>query len=189
MYITRPSPEGAVSCRGVTSGNYWVSSPKSKYRVPYGGMLDTLACSVWPSWGSNPLPTNPRADTLPRGHWAGSFHCNQTNQTTSTCDIQHCGKLKYQGAISELFPRHCDSSSSQISGGHNIHAQVTNVAVRTIKEGRELRVQPYNEYRKRFNLKPYASFREFTGETTAFELWWYPLLTRPWQEPQHTFLP
>lgn len=48
-----------------------------------------------------------------------------------------------------------------------MHAHVTNVAVRTIKEGRLLRVQPYNEYRKRFNLKPYTSFREFTGERTV----------------------
>lgn len=55
----------------------------------------------------------------------------------------------------------------QISGGHNIHAHVTDVAVRTIREGRELRVQPYNEYRKRFNLKPYTSFREFAGERTV----------------------
>lgn len=44
---------------------------------------------------------------------------------------------------------------------------MTYVAVRTIREGRQLRVQPYNEYRKRFNLKPYTSFREFTGELTV----------------------
>ncbi len=33
-----------------------------------------------------------------------------------------------------------------------------------IKESRATRVQPYNEYRKKFNLKPYTSFYEFTGE-------------------------
>lgn len=83
--------------------------------------------------------------------------------------VHRCRKLEYQGTTSELSSGHCDPPPPQISGGHNIPAQVTNVAVRTIKEGRELRMQPYNEYRKRFNLKPYASFREFTGETTAFE--------------------
>lgn len=33
-----------------------------------------------------------------------------------------------------------------------------------IKESRVLRLQPFNQYRKRFNLKPYTSFSEFTGE-------------------------
>lgn len=55
----------------------------------------------------------------------------------------------------------------QIGGGHNINAVVTHVAVSTIKESRQLRIQPFNEYRKRFNLEPYASFREFAGETNS----------------------
>lgn len=42
---------------------------------------------------------------------------------------------------------------------------VSKVAVGTIKESRELRIQPFNEYRKRFNLEPYTSFRDFTGKT------------------------
>uniref|UniRef100_A0A3Q2V4S7 Prostaglandin G/H synthase 1 n=2 Tax=Haplochromis burtoni TaxID=8153 RepID=A0A3Q2V4S7_HAPBU len=50
----------------------------------------------------------------------------------------------------------------QIGGGHNINAMVTKVAVGTIKESRELRLQSFNQYRKRFNLTPYTSFREFT---------------------------
>lgn len=45
-----------------------------------------------------------------------------------------------------------------------MHPVVTHVAVRTIKESRELRIQPFNEYRKRFNLEPYTSFRQFTGK-------------------------
>lgn len=82
----------------------------------------------------------------------------------NTSVITHYGIEK----IVDSFSRQV---AGQISGGHNIPAQVTNVAVRTIKEGRELRVQPYNEYRKRFNLKPYASFREFTeNEEIAQEL-------------------
>ena len=44
-----------------------------------------------------------------------------------------------------------------------MHPVVTHVAVRTIKESRELRFQSFNEYRKRFNLEPYTSFRQFTG--------------------------
>ena len=56
----------------------------------------------------------------------------------------------------------------QIGGGHNINAVATNVAVGTIKESRQLRIQPFNEYRKRFNLEPYTSFRQFTGKTSSF---------------------
>lgn len=46
-------------------------------------------------------------------------------------------------------------------------AVLTDVAVRTIKESRQLRLQSFNEYRKRFNLQPYTSFRHFTGEKCA----------------------
>uniref|UniRef100_A0A8C1XCM9 Prostaglandin G/H synthase 1 n=1 Tax=Cyprinus carpio TaxID=7962 RepID=A0A8C1XCM9_CYPCA len=52
----------------------------------------------------------------------------------------------------------------EIGGGHNIHPVVRKVAEGVIIESRELRLQPFNEYRKRFNLKPYTSFSEFTGE-------------------------
>lgn len=55
----------------------------------------------------------------------------------------------------------------QIGGGHNVPAVVTDVAVRTMKESRQLRLQPFNEYRKRFNLPPYTSFRHFTGKNRA----------------------
>ena len=58
-------------------------------------------------------------------------------------------------------------NSLQIGGGHNVPAVMTDVAVRTIKESRQLRLQPFNEYRKRFNLQPYTSFRHFTGKNYA----------------------
>ncbi|XP_061732642.1 prostaglandin G/H synthase 1 isoform X3 [Nerophis ophidion] len=61
--------------------------------------------------------------------------------------------------------------AGQIGGGYNIHSVVTPVAVGAIKESRQLRMQPFNEYRKRFNLKPYTSFREFTdNEEVALTL-------------------
>lgn len=52
----------------------------------------------------------------------------------------------------------------QIGGGQNTPAAVTHVSEEVIQEGRELRVQPFNQYRKRFNLKPYTSFFELTGK-------------------------
>ncbi|NXA49871.1 PGH1 synthase, partial [Nothocercus julius] len=61
-----------------------------------------------------------------------------------------------------------DSFSRQIAGriggGQTINANVLKVAVGVIKESRQLRLQPFNEYRKRFGMKPYASFQELTGE-------------------------
>lgn len=52
----------------------------------------------------------------------------------------------------------------QIGGGHNSHEAVLKVAEMVIRESRATRVQPFNEYRKKFNLKPYSSFEEFTGK-------------------------
>ncbi|NWU93646.1 PGH1 synthase, partial [Upupa epops] len=54
--------------------------------------------------------------------------------------------------------------AGRIGGGQNIHRDVLKVAVGVIKESRELRLQPFNEYRKRFGMKPYKSFQELTGE-------------------------
>lgn len=51
----------------------------------------------------------------------------------------------------------------QIGGTQTINANVLKVAVGVIKESRQLRLQPFNEYRKRFGMKPYESFQELTG--------------------------
>ncbi|PKU28263.1 prostaglandin g h synthase hypothetical protein [Limosa lapponica baueri] len=52
----------------------------------------------------------------------------------------------------------------QIGGTQTINANVLQVAIGVIKESRQLRLQPFNEYRKRFGMKPYKSFQELTGE-------------------------
>ncbi|XP_032838497.2 prostaglandin G/H synthase 1 [Tyto alba] len=54
--------------------------------------------------------------------------------------------------------------AGRIGGGQTINANILNVAVGVIKESRQLRLQPFNEYRKRFGMKPYKSFQELTGE-------------------------
>ncbi|KAG7490924.1 prostaglandin G/H synthase 1-like [Solea senegalensis] len=54
--------------------------------------------------------------------------------------------------------------AGQIGGGHNTHEAVLKVTGMVIKESRAARVQPFNEYRKKFNLKPYTSFDEFTDD-------------------------
>uniref|UniRef100_A0AAQ4RFZ5 Prostaglandin G/H synthase 1 n=1 Tax=Gasterosteus aculeatus aculeatus TaxID=481459 RepID=A0AAQ4RFZ5_GASAC len=73
--------------------------------------------------------------------------------------------------IEKLVDAFSRQVAGQVGGGYNIHAAVTNVAVVTIKESRQLRMQPFNEYRKRFNLQPYTSFSQFTdNEEIAREL-------------------
>lgn len=82
----------------------------------------------------------------------------------NTSIVSHYGIEKLVSAFSR-------QPAGQIGGGHNINAIVANVAVKTIEEARLLRVQPFNEYRKRFHLKPYSSFREFNdNEEIAREL-------------------
>ncbi|XP_075376259.1 prostaglandin G/H synthase 1 isoform X3 [Mycteria americana] len=54
--------------------------------------------------------------------------------------------------------------AGRIGGVQTINANILNVAVGVIKESRQLRLQPFNEYRKRFGMKPYKSFQELTGE-------------------------
>ncbi|NXK51358.1 PGH1 synthase, partial [Chauna torquata] len=64
-------------------------------------------------------------------------------------------------ALVESFTK---QTAGRIGGGQTINANVLKVAVGVIKESRQLRLQPFNEYRKRFGMKPYKSFQELTGE-------------------------
>ncbi|XP_025117413.2 prostaglandin G/H synthase 1 isoform X1 [Bubalus bubalis] len=64
-------------------------------------------------------------------------------------------------ALVDAFSR---QPAGRIGGGRNIDHHILHVAVDVIKESRELRLQPFNEYRKRFGMKPYISFQELTGE-------------------------
>jgi len=57
----------------------------------------------------------------------------------------------------------------QVAGGRNVPAAVQQVAKASIDQSRQMKYQSLNEYRKRFRLKPYASFEELTGERNFFE--------------------
>uniref|UniRef100_A0A8C9UX62 Prostaglandin G/H synthase 1 n=1 Tax=Scleropages formosus TaxID=113540 RepID=A0A8C9UX62_SCLFO len=99
-------------------------------------------------------------------HWhplmPDSFHIDGSDVPYShflfnTSILTHYG-------VEKLVESFSKQPAGQVCGGHNIHHVVANVAVGTIKESRYLRMQPFNEYRKRFNLKPYTSFAEFTDD-------------------------
>ncbi|XP_040898904.1 prostaglandin G/H synthase 1 isoform X1 [Toxotes jaculatrix] len=75
----------------------------------------------------------------------------------NTSLLMHYGVEKLVDAFSR-------QPAGQIGGGHNSHEVVLKVAEMVIRESRTERVRSFNEYRKRFNLKPYASFYEFTDD-------------------------
>lgn len=56
---------------------------------------------------------------------------------------------------------------SQVAGGRNVPGPILYVAIKSIENSRQMRYQSLNEYRKRFNMKPYTSFEDMTGETKS----------------------
>lgn len=61
-----------------------------------------------------------------------------------------------------------DSLSKQNAGAFTVknHGKYTlNVVKELIQHGRTLRLQSFNNYRRRFHLKPYKTFQDMTGET------------------------
>uniref|UniRef100_A0A3B5LLC1 Prostaglandin G/H synthase 1 n=1 Tax=Xiphophorus couchianus TaxID=32473 RepID=A0A3B5LLC1_9TELE len=75
----------------------------------------------------------------------------------NTSILTHYGVEKLVDAFSR-------QSAGQIGGGRNIHQAVLRVPEILIRDSRAARLQPFNQYRKRFNLKPYSSFYELTGK-------------------------
>ncbi|KAM9393894.1 prostaglandin G/H synthase 1 isoform 2-T2 [Pholidichthys leucotaenia] len=75
----------------------------------------------------------------------------------NTSLLMHYGVEKLVDAFSR-------QPAGQIGGGRNSHQVVLKVAEMVIRESRAARVQPFNEYRKKFKLKPYNSFYEFTDD-------------------------
>ncbi|XP_017346146.1 prostaglandin G/H synthase 2 [Ictalurus punctatus] len=72
------------------------------------------------------------------------------------------GKLKYQVLDGEVYPPLV--KDVQISCGRNLPAGVQVMATKILEHGREVRYQSFNAYRARFNLEPYNSFEELTGD-------------------------
>ncbi|XP_076586982.1 prostaglandin G/H synthase 1-like [Chaetodon auriga] len=75
----------------------------------------------------------------------------------NTSLVMHYGMEKLVDAFSR-------QPAGQVGDGRNSHEGLLIVSELVINESRALRVQPFNEYRKKFDLKPYASFFEFTDD-------------------------
>ncbi|XP_033474605.2 prostaglandin G/H synthase 1 [Epinephelus lanceolatus] len=78
--------------------------------------------------------------------------------------FMHNTSLLLHYGVEKLVDAFSRQPAGQIGGGRNSNDIVLRVAEMVIRESRATRVRPFNEYRKRFNLKPYTSFYEFTGD-------------------------
>ncbi|XP_049907926.1 prostaglandin G/H synthase 1 [Epinephelus moara] len=76
----------------------------------------------------------------------------------------HNTSLLLHYGVEKLVDAFSRQPAGQIGGGRNSNEIVLRVAEMVIRESRATRVRPFNEYRKRFNLKPYTSFYEFTDD-------------------------
>ncbi|XP_076873518.1 prostaglandin G/H synthase 2 isoform X2 [Brachyhypopomus gauderio] len=66
--------------------------------------------------------------------------------------------------ISNLVESFTNQIAGRVAGGRNVGRAVLMVAVKSIENSRLMRFQSLNAYRKRFNMKPYVSFEDLTGE-------------------------
>ncbi|KAF7690037.1 prostaglandin G/H synthase 2 [Silurus meridionalis] len=66
--------------------------------------------------------------------------------------------------ISNLVDSFSKQIAGRVAGGHNVPPALAMVAKKSIENSRLMRYQSFNAYRKRFNMKPYTSFEELTGE-------------------------
>ncbi|XP_076006723.1 prostaglandin G/H synthase 1 [Genypterus blacodes] len=71
--------------------------------------------------------------------------------------------------IEKLVDSFSRQHAGQIGGGHNSPAQLLYVAELSLNDSREGRIQSFNQYRKKFELKPYSSFHEFTDDEEMAE--------------------
>ncbi|KAM9444349.1 prostaglandin G/H synthase 2 [Clarias gariepinus] len=66
--------------------------------------------------------------------------------------------------INNLVDAFSKQIAGRVAGGRNVSPALVMVATKSIENSRKMRYQSLNAYRKRFNMKPYVSFEELTGE-------------------------
>ncbi|CAL1594456.1 unnamed protein product [Knipowitschia caucasica] len=67
--------------------------------------------------------------------------------------------------ISNLVDAFTKQIAGRVAGGRNVPGPILYVSIKSIENSRKMRYQSLNEYRKRFNMKPYSSFQDLTGDT------------------------
>ncbi|XP_062857295.1 prostaglandin G/H synthase 2 [Trichomycterus rosablanca] len=66
--------------------------------------------------------------------------------------------------INNLVESFSKQIAGRVAGGRNVPLALVMVATKSLENGRQMRFQSLNSYRMRFNMKPYTSFEELTGE-------------------------
>ncbi|KAL2089463.1 hypothetical protein ACEWY4_014151 [Coilia grayii] len=67
--------------------------------------------------------------------------------------------------INHLVESFTKQIAGRVAGGRNVPPAVLMVSMKAIENSRQMRYQSLNAYRKRFNMKPYSSFEDLTGDT------------------------
>ncbi|KAJ0032753.1 hypothetical protein NQD34_002834 [Periophthalmus magnuspinnatus] len=66
--------------------------------------------------------------------------------------------------ISNLVDSFTKQIAGRVAGGRNVPGPILYVSIKSIENSRKMRYQSLNAYRKRFNMKPYSSFEDMTGD-------------------------
>ncbi|XP_070252132.1 prostaglandin G/H synthase 2-like [Myotis yumanensis] len=99
-------------------------------------------------------------------HWhpllPDTFHID--DQEYSYPQFLYNNSLLMEHGLTQFVESFSKQSAGRVAGGRNIPVAVRKAAKASIEQSRHMRPQPLNEYRKRFQMKPYESFEELTGE-------------------------
>ncbi|XP_060744604.1 prostaglandin G/H synthase 2a [Tachysurus vachellii] len=99
-------------------------------------------------------------------HWhplmPDTFHIQ--NQVYTHPQFLFNNSIVAHHGISNLVESFSKQQAGRISGGRNLPAVVQKMATNVLEHSREMRYQSFNAYRKRFNMQPYRSFEELTGD-------------------------
>ncbi|XP_077440611.1 prostaglandin G/H synthase 2 [Vanacampus margaritifer] len=99
-------------------------------------------------------------------HWhplmPDSFHIEEKSYNYK--EFVFNTSLVTEHGIANLVESFSKQIAGRVAGGRNVPAPILYVAIKSIKDSRQMRYQPLNAYRKRFSMAPYKSFEDLTGE-------------------------
>ncbi|XP_066533813.1 prostaglandin G/H synthase 2a [Hoplias malabaricus] len=99
-------------------------------------------------------------------HWhplmPDAFHIQ--NQVYSFPQFLFNNSIVTEHGISNLVESFTKQTAGRISGGWNLPPAVQGMATKVLEQSRQMRYQSLNAYRKRFNMRPYMSFQDLTGD-------------------------
>ncbi|XP_077463497.1 prostaglandin G/H synthase 2 [Stigmatopora argus] len=99
-------------------------------------------------------------------HWhplmPDSFHIEEQNYNYKQF-VFNTSVVTTHG-IANLVESFTKQIAGRVAGGRNVPAPIMYVSIKSIEDSRKMRYQSLNAYRKRFNMAPYKSFEDLTGE-------------------------